>query len=377
MNRNLPLQDRAAQTLVDLAAANRLRQLKPATGIDFASNDYLQMAAHPRLRETLARAFDDGMPVGAGAARLLRGNHDVIIACEAHLANWLGAEKALLTSSGYQANYLLLSSLPQRGDVILFDANVHASTRDGIRAGAAQSFKYVHNDLGDLQRLIAQHGGAQIFIVTESLFSMDGDFADILALLQIAEAHSAILIVDEAHATGIYGTNGKGCCEGLPRKNLITVHTGGKALGAAGGFIAARADIIDLLINTARPFIYTTAPMPVLALALQTATQVLDDEPWRRKKLLQLCKSFADQQASRPADQEKYSPIYSLVLGADGAAVEAAHKLQNLGYDIRAIRPPTVPEGTARLRISINIGHTPELLAELHQNLARLPVSNP
>jgi len=324
------------------------------------------MASHPRLRETLARAFDDGMAVGAGAARLLRGNHEIISACETHLAKWLGAEKTLLSSSGYQANYLLLSSLPQRGDVILFDANVHASMRDGIRASAAQHFKFVHNDLGDLQRLIRQHRGVQIFIVTESLFSMDGDFADVESLLHIAEENNAMLIIDEAHTTGIYGPTGKGCCENLPRDHLITVHTGGKALGAAGGFIAARTDIIDYLINTARPFIFATAPMPVLALALQTATHILDEETWRREKLLSICHSVGQQ-----------SPIWPVILGEDHAAVAAADGLQANGWDIRAIRPPTVPEGTARLRISLNISHSPELLTELQAALAKLTISNP
>ena len=335
------------------------------------------MAVHPRLRETLARALDDGMPVGAGAARLLRGNHPVIAACETHMAEWLGAPACLLTSSGYQANYLLLSALPQRGDLILYDANIHASTRDGIRASHAQSFKFAHNDAEDLERLIYQHSKIeQIFIVTESLFSMDGDFALIHTLLKIAQRHGALLIVDEAHATGIYGSTGKGCCEDLPRDNLITVHTGGKSLGAAGGIIAARTDIIAYLINMARPFIFATAPMPVLALALKTATQILDDEPWRREKLLELCTHFRKERGDEKCENHKIlfrpSPIYPLVLGADAKALAAAEKLQVAGYDIRAVRPPTVPDGTARLRISINITHTPEMLDQLARTLKEI-----
>lgn len=371
------------QTLADLAAAHRLRQLEPASAhenapaknIDFASNDYLQMASHPRLRETLARALDGGMPVGSGAARLLRGNHNIITECEAFFAQWLGAPKCLLTSSGYQANYLLLSSLPQRGDVILYDANVHASTRDGIRASNAQSFKFAHNDVDDLQRLIAQNKNAeQIFIVTESLFSMDGDFADVKSLLQIAEQHNAMLIIDDAHATGIYGPTGKGCCENLPRNHLITVHTGGKAFGAAGGIIAARADIIDYLINTARPFIFATAPMPILALALMTAAQILDDEPWRREKLLAICANAQNkmQDARHKTQENLASCILPLMLGSDAKALEAAKKLQQHGLDVRAIRPPTVPENTARLRISLNISHTPEILNQLFTLLKTL-----
>ncbi len=335
------------------------------------------MASHPRLREVLARALDNGLPVGAGAARLLRGNHDVIAQCEEFFARWLAPAsagvtelKCLLTSSGYQANYLLLSSLPQRGDIILYDANVHASMRDGIRASAAKSFHFRHNDLGDLQRLIAQNKNSeQIFILTESLFSMDGDFADITALHDLAIQHNAILIADEAHATGIYGPTGKGLCENIPRTHLITIHTGGKAFGAAGGIIAARADIIDYLINIARPFIFATAPMPVLALALQTAAQILDEETWRREKLLQICKSFRREMGDGRVENNNISPlpspIYPLVLGTDAKALEASQKLQTAGYDIRAIRPPTVPENTARLRISLNISHTPEMLDEL------------
>jgi len=358
------------QRLAELAAAHRLRRLEPQPAhvsapeksIDFASNDYLQMASHPRLRETLARALETGLPAGAGAARLLRGNDDIIAQCEEHFARWLSAPKCLLTSSGYQANYLLLSSMPQRGDVILYDANVHASMRDGIRASHAQNFKFEHNNLEDLQRLITQNKkAAQIFIVTESLFSMDGDFADIKTLHDIAINHNAMLIIDEAHATGIYGETGKGSAEGYSRDRMITVHTGGKALGAAGGIIAARADIIDYLINTARPFIFATAPMPLLALALKTAIQILDDEPWRRTKLLEIC-NYAKSE----------SPILSIVLGEDIKAVNAAKNLQQNGYDIRAIRPPTVPEGTARLRVSLNSSHTPKVLDQLFMLLRQV-----
>ena len=319
------------------------------------------MAGHPRLRETLARALTDGLPVGAGAARLLRGNPDIMTQCEQHFAKWLGAPACLLTSSGYQANYLLLSTLPGRGDVILFDANVHASMRDGIRASHAKSFKFAHNDVNDLSRLlktvIPAQAGIQTFIVTESLFSMDGDFAPLQELQTFANEHSAVLIVDEAHATGIFGTTGKGCCEGMPRDNLITIHTGGKALGAAGGIIAARQDVIDYLINTARPFIFATAPMPVLPLALMTTTQILDDEPWRREKLLSLCKYIREEMREKKQKISHLpSPIYPLILGDDETALTAARSLQQKGFDVRAIRPPTVPPGTARLRISINIG---------------------
>jgi len=350
------------QRLTELAAAHRLRRLEPAKGIDFASNDYLQMASHPRLRETLANALENGLPAGAGAARLLRGNDDIIAQCEEHFARWLSAPKCLLTSSGYQANYMLLSTMPQRGDVILYDAYVHASMRDGIRASYAESFKFAHNNLEDLRRLIMQNKNAeQIFIVTESLFSMDGDFANIKILHDIAINYNAMLIIDEAHATGIYGPTGKGRTEGYSRDHLITIHTGGKALGAAGGIIAARSDIIDYLINTARPFIFATAPMPVLAVALMTATQILDDEPWRRKKLLEICNHAKSE-----------SPILSVVLDEDIKAVNAAKKMQQNGYDLRAIRPPTVPEGTARLRVSLNISHTPRVLDQLFMLLRQV-----
>lgn len=335
------------------------------------------MAAHPRLREILARALTDGMPVGAGAARLLRGNHEMISECEARLAAWLGAPACLLTSSGYLANYLLLSTLPQRGDVILYDANVHASLRDGLRASAALSYKFVHNDTDDLTRLIAQHAGKQIFIVTESLFSMDGDFAPLAALHELARGHGAMLIVDDAHATGIYGASGKGCAEGFSRDYLITIHTGGKALGAAGGMIAARQDIIDVLINTARPFIFATAPMPVLALALTTATGILDAESWRRERLLELC-AYAHEKMRRGDRENKnspllrsYSPIVPIILGADEKAMNMAAALQAAGFDIRAIRPPTVPEGTARLRISLNVSHNEKMIDELADQLTR------
>jgi 8-amino-7-oxononanoate synthase len=356
--------------LKQLEAQNRLRSLKPASGIDLSANDYLGMAVHEALREAAVAALQGGMALGSGASRLLRGNDEAHAALEEYAAAYFGSEKALFFGSGFQANYAIFTTLPSRHDIIIYDEFVHASARDGIIASHAEAIRVRHNDLSSFEDAIKKaqqnrRSDGQIWIAVESLYSMEGDFAPIKDLHKMARACDAILIVDEAHATGIWGTDGKGLAYGLDHGNLITLHTCGKSIGVAGGLVCAPAVVIDYLINAARPFIYSTAPMPLQAFLVQKSLEVLasKDGQTRREELQQLC-ATAQETFGGPGSQ-----ILPIILGDDALAVATAHELQNAGYDIRAIRPPTVPEGTARLRLSLSTHITEDILQQFAARL--------
>ncbi|MCD8562703.1 MAG: 8-amino-7-oxononanoate synthase [Alphaproteobacteria bacterium] len=346
--------------LDELKTKDRLRVLKLPGGVDFSSNDYLGFRNHPALRQAAIEALKSGMDLGSGGSRLLRGHTEAHQNLEDYAALHYNCPKTLYFANGFQANYALLTTLPTRHDVVVYDAYVHASVRDGIQAGTAKSIKVTHNDLNAFEDALKRfRDKAQtLYIAVESLYSMDGDFAPLPELLALAHKYEALLIVDEAHATGVWGTTGKGLTEGLTSENLITLHTGGKALGVAGGLVCASAEVIDTLINTARPFIYSTAPPPLQAWLMQKALELSASEEGtaRRKTLHTLCKMA---QAKLGGTGSQIVPI---ILGEDKAALEAAQSLQDSGYDIRAIRPPTVPEGTSRLRLSLNADLTENIL---------------
>lgn len=345
------------QKLDDLKGKNRYRSLALPHGVDLTSNDYLGMAQHPDLRVAVIAALQGGMDIGAAGSRLLRGHTKVHADLEEYACSYFSAPRTLFFSSGFQANYAILTTLPQRGDVVLYDALVHASMRDGLAASNASSFKFVHNDVGMLVDLLKRHtkSGQNIWIAVESLYSMDGDMAPLQQIYALAEQYNARMIVDEAHATGIYGDAGRGLAWDLVQQahgyeRLVTLHTCGKAIGVAGGLVCASADVIDYLINAARPFIYSTAPMPLQAVCVQKSLEILasKDGDLRRQKLFSLCKKA--QKIFGGAGTQ----IIPVMLGSDDAALQKASALQSAGYDVRAIRPPTVPEGTARLRLSLS-----------------------
>ena len=347
-----------------LERENRSRSLVLPRGIDFTSNDYLGLAGHPTLREALVAALErDGM-VGAGGSRLLRGHHEEHARLEAFAADFFGSEKALYFGAGFVANLAILTSLADRHDAIVFDERVHASIKEGAHASRAERYRARHNDLqafaAELNRA-KQRGARQIFIAVESVYSMDGDLAPLSDLSDLAREFDAILIVDEAHATGIFGPRGRGLAEGLD--GVVTLHTCSKALGVFGALVCGPAEMIDYMINKARPFIYSTAPPPCLAAAVVRALQLIDEEPWRRKRVLELAR-FAHEELSLNAPFAG-SPIVPIIVGDDEAAVSLARSAQDGGFDVRAIRPPTVPEGTARLRVSINAGHSEEQIRAL------------
>lgn len=331
-----------------------LRTLTDRRGIDFCSNDYLDFSSDPDLkRRFLERVVD--LPLGSTGSRLLRGQMDVFEQTERQLAEFSKQEAAILFASGYQANLGLFSSLLRPGDLVYSDEKNHASIIDGIRLGRGETRVYPHNQVAALRELLEadrNRVGLKI-IVTESLFSMDGDQAPLLELASLAEEFSAQLIVDEAHATGLWGSGLVESC-GLKQQVFATIHTGGKALGCAGAWIACDAALKKYLINFGRALIFSTAPIPSLAAALGEAIGYWSEVGQKRANLLhKKSEFFKNLLSSELTSFNGCGPIFPIVLGSNARALNVAQSLMELGFDVRAIRPPTVPEGSSRLRMTI------------------------
>lgn len=373
---------RYKQELAALARRDRLRALSPRHGADFSSNDYLALSDDPDMRRALVEALERGVPFGAGGSRLLRGNHAEHERLESEAAAFFGTERALYFGSGYMANFALFSLLPQADDLVVYDELVHASCHEGMRAGRARCVAVAHRDAGavdDAIRAWRRDGGkGQAWIAVESLYSMDGDIAPLAELVAIAEAHQAMLMVDEAHATGVLGPGGRGLAADYEgRENLISLHTCGKALGAVGALVCAPRLVIDFLINRSRPFIFATAPPPLMAVAVGEALRIVQRQPERRERLQRLV-AFANRElAARCGITGSGSQILPVIVGGEARAMELAARLQAAGYDIRGIRPPTVPQGSSRLRIALTLrvdeATTSAMLDTLAEAMEALP----
>jgi 8-amino-7-oxononanoate synthase len=362
------------ELLADLDKRGRLRQLAPAAGHDFTSNDYLGLAESPELKDAIRSALDRGVPAGAGGSRLLRGNHPEHAALEEEAAAFFGAESALYFSSGFSANYALFAGLPQRGDLVVYDALIHASAHDGMRAGRAELAEAAHNDANAFEDKIrawrAAGGKGRPWIAVESLYSMDGDRAPLADLAAIAGRHEGILAIDEAHATGVFGPDGRGLGAWLEgRPDVVSLHTCGKALGSAGALLCGPRVFADFLINYSRPFIYSTAPSPLTAAAVRAALRLCQNQPDRRMRLSALIESANSALESRCSVRPSGSQILPVIVGADTRATGLAAATRARGYDIRAIRPPTVPEGTARLRIALTLNTSAGIVHEMIEAL--------
>jgi 8-amino-7-oxononanoate synthase len=367
--------DRYKTTLGGLRRRSRLRTLAPQYGVDFTSNDYLGLAGSARLAAAVSSAIEQGGAAGAGGSRLLRGNHGVHEVLEAEAAALFGSEKALYFGSGFAANVALFSCLPRRNDLIVYDELIHASVHDGVSLGKAQAVAVRHNDVGAFDEAIrcwrAAGGSGHPWIAVESLFSMDGDRAPLAELLQVAERHDGFLVVDEAHATGVLGSHGRGLVSSLPGTDRhITLHTCGKALGVSGALLCLPGVLADYMINHARNFIYSTAPSPLIAAAVREALLMVEDEPERRRHLDILRNFTANLLSSRLGITPSGSHIQPIMIGDNARAMRIAGRLRSEGFDIRAIRPPTVPEGTARLRLSITLNVDEEQIAAMTERLA-------
>ncbi len=370
MTEPLPmLHDAHRRQLSELSARGRYRRLIAQEGTDFSSNDYLGLAGSTRIKAAISDAIARGVPVGSGGSRLLRGNHAEHEALEKEAAHFFGTESALYFSSGFAANAALFASLPQRGDLVVYDALIHASVHDGLKLGRAVSVAASHNDVGAFDDAIRdwrrQGGIGRVWIAVESLYSMDGDLAPLDELAALARTYDAFLVIDEAHATGVFGPQGRGLGAHLDgRDNVISLRTCGKALGCEGALLTGPMVVREFLINRGRGFIFSTAPSPLMASAVREALRILADEPERRTRLSALA---ADARARLVPLGASASPsqILPVIIGEDARAMAVARAVQRAGYDVRAIRPPTVPAGTARLRVSITLNVTHDDIAGL------------
>lgn len=358
--------------LDDLKGQGRYRSLSLPHGVDLTSNDYLGLANCDLLRAAAIDFLQQGGDIGAGGSRLLRGHTDAHQVLEDYAAEFFAAPRALYFASGFQANTTLFQTLPSRHDVIVFDEFVHASAREGIQNSHAHHIKVQHNDVDAFdsacRRAREQYSG-RIWIAVESIYSMDGDVAPLKVLYEIAARYDAILVVDEAHGTGVMGAHGRGVSEALITQHgydrIIVLHTCGKTIGVAGGLICASSDVVEMMINAARGFIYSTAPMPLQAYLVQKSLEIIagDEGATRRKRLIDL-----SQKAQQLFGREG-AHIVPIIIGDNDRCVAVAEMLQQKGWDIRAIRPPTVPNGTARLRLSLSANLDDETLEKFAEDL--------
>ncbi len=335
--------------------------------IAFCSNDYLGLAADPRLA-VAAKAGIDRYGVGAGASHLILGHSTAHHQLEAALAAFVRQPRALLFSTGYMANMGVVSALVGRGDAVFGDRLNHASLNDAALVSRATFKRYAHGDLVALERLLQATPARRRLVITDAVFSMDGDIAPVPALLELCERHDAYLLIDDAHGFGVLGAQGRGTLThfGITSERVIYMATLSKAAGVAGAFVAGNATLIDTLIQHARAYIYTTATPPLLAHALLASLQLMEQEDWRRVRLqelmLQLKQGLAGS-AWRLLSSE--TPIQPLLVGGNAEALALSERLAAQGLLVPAIRPPTVPKGTARLRISLSADHEAADVAQL------------
>ena len=340
----------------------------------FCSNDYLGLANHPQLIESLRQAAAV-WGVGSGASHLLTGHSRAHEELEEALAAFTGRDRALLFSSGYMANLGVLTTLLEKGDQIFEDRLNHASLLDGGLLSGARLQRFAHGDIDDLQQRLQRGRSAAVrLLASDGVFSMDGDSAALPELAAVAARHTAWLMVDDAHGFGVLGARGAGSLEaaGLTQREVpVLMATFGKALGTAGAFVAGSEALIESLLQFARSYIYTTALPPALALATSRALQLLQEESWRREQLMQLVARFrrAARQLSLPL-LDSDSAIQPLLVGDSARALQWSHGLRQRGILVGAIRPPTVPAGTARLRITLSAAHTEAQLEQLLDALA-------
>src|SRR5262245_7634028 len=333
--------------------------------INFSSNNYLGIANHPSLARAAKEAIDR-YGCGSGASRLISGNMALHEELENRLAAFKGTEAALVFNSGFQANTGILSTLAGEGDAIFSDALNHASIIDGCRLSRAMTFVYAHGDLDQLEDALKRADGARRkLIVTETIFSMDGDEAPLTAIVDLAEKYGGMVMVDEAHATGMFGANGAGVVAKLDLGSRVAVQMGtlGKALGGFGAYVAGGSALRDLLINRCRRFIFTTSLPPAIMAMAMAAIDLVEREPERREALWRNCRALKDALTALGFSLgESQSPILPLIIGDADECMSFSERLLAKGVFAQGIRPPTVPAGTSRLRITLMATHTRALI---------------
>ena len=348
--------------LEDRKRQNALRSLRlPAQQVDFCSNDYLGI-----VKNNLLVFHQDGLKHGSTGSRLLAGNYALIEETEKFISGFHDAEAGLIFNSGYDANVGLLASVPQKGDLVIYDQLIHASIRDGIRLGFAQAFSFLHNDAADLEIKLKKNQGSpgNVFVITESVYSMDGDIAPLEIISNLCQKYGAHLVVDEAHATGIIGEKGAGVIQqlNLQDKCFARVHTFGKACGAHGAIVLGSAELRNYLVNFARPFIYSTALPEISTMAIKTAYTIFPGLSGEREILKKLVVQFQDKTKNKlPADrtiQYSCTPIQVVVIPGNENVKQVAEKCISNNLDVRAILYPTVPKEKERLRIVLHAFNT-------------------
>jgi 8-amino-7-oxononanoate synthase len=346
--------------------------------VNFSSNDYLGLASDERLKQAAIEAVQQ-YGTGSTASRLICGTNPLIAELETELARFKHAEAALVFNSGYQANVAILQAILRSGDFVFCDKLNHASLMDGCLLSGANWSRYRHLDLSHLEeKLKKTPAGVRKWVVTDSVFSMDGDYPDLLRLVEIAERYGALVMVDEAHATGLYGTYGSGLCEQFGIQNRIALQMGtfSKALGSSGAYVAGSKVLINWLVNHARGFIYSTAQSPAVigaslaALKLAYSTPSLKEQLWRNVACMEeaIRSAGLENRISLPLK----SPIVPVLIGESVETLRISQALLEAGYFVQGIRPPTVPPKTGRLRIALSAAHTPAQIEGLVQVLAKL-----
>ncbi|KGM07272.1 8-amino-7-oxononanoate synthase [Methylophaga thiooxydans] len=378
----LPWHEELNAALSERKAAGRYRQSRLRTGeqgvnivvdgkpmLSFCSNDYLGLAAHSDIKQAFKKAIDkEG--VGSGAAHLLTGHSHYHQQLEEALAEFTGQQRVLLFSTGYMANLGVIDGLLSRGDMVIQDKLNHASLLDGGRLTEAEQLRFLHADMGRLHKRLhtAAHAKHRL-IVSDGVFSMDGDIAALPEMMALAEQHRAAVLIDDAHGFGVIGKGGRGTVSHYnlaADKTPIVVGTLGKAIGTGGAFVAADEVVIESLIQKARSYVYTTAQPPAIAAATLASLQLVENENWRREQLQDLIKQF--RQGAEQLGLElmpSITPIQPIVIGDDKKALAIGKSLEDKGLLVGVIRPPTVPNKTARLRVTLSASHRAEDVEKL------------
>ncbi len=345
--------------------------------VDFSNNDYLGLRMHPKLINSLQEGAKE-YGVGSGASPLVSGYSKAHQEVEVSFAKWLNVDKTLLFNSGYTANISILRALSRRTDTIFSDKSCHASLLDGIQLSRTKHQRYHHNDLAHLNWLAAKQ--KPNLIVTESIFSMDGDIASITRLSSLAKRYGSEVIVDDAHGIGVLGERGRGIVEhdGLTQHDLgCLVAPLGKAFGVMGAIVAGRQEVINGILQFAKSYTYSTALSPALCVAIKKALEIIQDEKWRRDQLHSNIRCFIDYASDRGLDliDKSITPIKPIIIGCSHKLIRLQNYLSSKEFYVAAIRPPTVPKDKARLRISVNALHTREQIIQLvdhiHMGLVR------
>jgi 8-amino-7-oxononanoate synthase len=359
----LSIQNRIQQILAQRKEQNEYRKLSLYDNlVDFTSNDYLGWAKSEWIQQQVDDALQEfGASRGSTGSRLLSGNSTLIEAVEQQIANFHNTESALLFSSGFLANLGLISTLCRAGDIILFDSLVHASIHQGIQLSKAKAYAFEHNDIAQLETLLASYQGASIFVIVESVYSMDGDKAPLKSIFQLKQKYQFECIVDEAHALGVFGEKGRGMCqlEGVEQDCLARVYTFGKALGGHGAAVVGPSFLKDYLVNFCKPFIYTTAPSIDFVKRVEHSYNYLLNNVNEQFRLLQLLNYFSiKMKAIETLNWIGEGPVFGLQLGSTTGTRTLAQSLNQQGFDVRPIVYPTVARGSERIRICLHAYNT-------------------